>query len=262
MEIELGCFTRPWGGFSLEEALSGVAGAGYERVGLAPLRDGAVFSADSTAEAIAQLKSRVEAHGLAAQVTFGNPDLSLGVREAGLRFRREIERASWLGIRYIVLLGTAQEELYDRWFEAVAECLDLAQEHGVALLLKPHGGLSALAADMLRAVERVGHPSFGICYDPGNIYYYTGEQAEKDLPKVVEHVRAMCVKDERGGKHGEVEITPGTGVVDFDQIFSILDGAGFSGPCWVECVGGKALAEINAEAKRAFEFVGRLAAAR
>jgi sugar phosphate isomerase/epimerase len=115
--------------------------------------------------------------------------------------------------------------------------------------------LSALAEDLLRAVERFDHPNFGICYDPGNIYYYTGERAEEDLPKVAEHVRAMCVKDEVGGKHGEVMITPGTGVVDFGRIFSILSGVGFSGPCWVECVGGKTLAEVNAEAGKARDFI-------
>ncbi|MDH4180190.1 MAG: sugar phosphate isomerase/epimerase, partial [Armatimonadota bacterium] len=71
-------------------------------------------------------------------------------------------------------------------------------------------------------------------------------------------VRAMCIKDEIGGKEGEVMITPGTGLVDFRRIFSILAGAGFSGPCWVECVGGRTLEEINEEAGKARGFVTRL----
>ncbi|UCC69070.1 MAG: sugar phosphate isomerase/epimerase [Armatimonadota bacterium] len=260
MEIELGCFTRPWGRFSLEEALSGVAGAGFERVGLTALGEGPVFSADSTEEEVAGLKARVEGHGLAAQVAFGNPDLLLGVEEAASRFRGEIERAGWLGMQYMVLLGTEEERFHGKWLTAVEQCLDFAREQGVVLLLKPHGGMSALGEDLLRAAARLPHPNFGICYDPGNIHYYTGQRAEEDLPKVAEQVRAMCIKDERGGKHGEVEITPGTGVVDFARIFSILDGAGFAGPCWVECVGGESLEEINAEAKKAFRFVIELAA--
>lgn len=259
MEIELGCFTRPWGKFTLGEALAGVAGAGYERVGLTPLREGPALSADATEENIAELKSRVEAHGLTAQVAFGNPDLSLEADASAARLRGEIERARWLGLDYIVLLGTEDESLYEKWFAAVGRCLDCAEENGVTLLLKPHGGLSALAEDLLRAADRLDHPSFGICYDPGNIYYYTGERAEDDLPKVAAQVRAVCIKDEVGGKHGEVEITPGTGVVDFGRIFSILSGAGFSGPCWVECVGGESLAEVNAEAKKARELIVRVA---
>ena len=65
----------------------------------------------------------------------------------------------------------------------------------------------------------------------------------------------MCIKDEIGGKHGEVMITPGTGLVDFPRIFEILGDVGFSGPIWVECVGGKSVGEINEEARKARELV-------
>lgn len=255
MRIELGCFTRPWGTFTQAEALAGVAAAGFGVVGVTNLKDGPPFTADSTEEEIAGLKSRVEGHGLAPRVLFGNPDVSREPGQAVARFRREIERAAWLGVGHIVVMGTEKEERHEAWFRAMEESLDFAGEQGVMLVLKPHGGLSALGEDLLRAAERLSHPNFGICYDPGNIYYYTGQRAEEDLPKVADRVQAMCIKDERGGRHGEVEITPGTGVVDFERIFSILDGAGFSGPCWVECVGGKSLDEVNAEAKTAFEFV-------
>jgi len=61
-----------------------------------------------------------------------------------------------------------------------------------------------------------------------------------------------------GGKHGEVMITPGTGLVDFRRIFAILAEAGFSGPCWVECLGGKTVAEINAEAAKTRRFISDL----
>lgn len=260
MEIDLGCWTRPWWDFTLQEALRGIAAAGFPIVGLAPFDDGPVFSADSTEEEIARLKAAVESHGLVPQAVFGNPDLSRELEEAVSLFQREIERVQWLGLPYIVLLGTADEDQYEKWYSAVERCLDFAGERGVMLLLKPHGGLSALAGDLLRAVERFDHPNFGVCYDPGNIYYYTGEKAEQDLPTVVEHVRAMCIKDEVGGKHGEVMITPGVGLVDFERIFSILQDAGFSGPCWLECVGATSLEDINAEAKKAREFVLEVAA--
>ena len=129
------------------------------------------------------------------------------------------------------------------------------------LVLKSHGGLSALAEDLLRALDRVNHPSFGICYDPGNIYHYTGERAAEDLPKVSAHVKAMCIKDIVGGKGGDVMVTPGTGVVDFPRIFAILDDAGFSGPCWVECLGGATLDEINGEAAMARRYINDIVSA-
>jgi sugar phosphate isomerase/epimerase len=256
MDMQLGCFTRPWAeaGFTQDEALAGIAGAGYRYVGLNTRVYGPGWADADRAE----LVTRLNANNLSAQVSFGNPDLSLPLAQAVDQFRRKIAWCRGVGIGYIVLLGTEQEGLYDRWFEAVGQCLDDAREHGMMLVLKPHDGISRLAEDMLRAVERLRHPSFGICYDPGNILYYTGLRPEDDLPKVAPRVRAMCIKDETGGKHGEVMITPGTGDVDFPRVFSILAGAGFSGPMWVECVGGKTLAEINDEARKSREFIESL----
>jgi sugar phosphate isomerase/epimerase len=258
MRIELGCFTRPWGAYTLAEALAGVAAAGYKNVGLTSTADTPLFSDEWSEERNAQVAGLVSEYALRAQVTFGNPDLSLPGPEAAAKFRRQLDWCRDLGIDYIVLLGAEDASRYEAWFDAARGCLDAAAERGITLVLKPHGGLSALAEDLLRAASRLSHPAFGICYDPGNIYYYTGHKAEDDLPKVVKQVVAMCIKDETGGKHGEVMITPGTGLVDFDRIFSLLSETGFSGPCWVECVGGDSLAEIDAEARKAFEFVNEV----
>jgi len=256
VDTQLGCFIRPWAeaGYTPDEALAGIAGAGYRYVGLNTRVYGPRWADADRAE----LLGRLNANNLSAQASFGNPDLSLPPAEAVDQFRRQIAWCSGVGTEYIVLLGTEQESLYDRWFEAVGQCLDDAREHGMMLVLKPHDGISRLAEDMLRAVERLRHPSFGICYDPGNILYYTGLRPEDDLPKVAPHVRAMCIKDETGGKHGEVMITLATGDVDFPRVFSILAGAGFSGPMWVECVGGKTPAELSEEAKKAREFIESL----
>lgn len=257
MDIELGCFTRPWdaAGCALDDALAGIASAGFRTLGLAPL------PADAGRTEIARLRAQVEGYSLRAQAAFGNPDLALDDAAAVARLERQIELAEAVGVQYIVVMGTAEESQYERWYSIVERCLDSAGRHNISLLLKPHGGLSALAGDLLRALERVRHPSFGICYDPGNIHYYAGQRAEDDLPKVAEYVKAMCVKDEVGGKHGEVMVTPGTGEVAFDRVFSILANAGFVGPCWMECVGGTTLEEINAEAKKARQFVLDAAAA-
>jgi len=251
MKIQLGCLNRPWHVFTLEEALAGISAAGYKTVGFT----GPVVSADMTDEDVQKLKSLLQANKLDAQVTISQPSLDLEPGEAVCRFEREMARAKDVGLKYFILCGTANENKYQQWYSVVERCLDSAGEHGVTLLLKPHGGISSLGQDLLRAVERLAHPSFGICYDPGNIYYYTGQSAEEDLPAVASKVRAMCIKDETGGKHGEVMFTPGTGLVDFKRIFSTLNDAGFSGPCWVECLGGTTVEELNTEAKKAYNFI-------
>ncbi len=258
MQIQLGCLNRPWHEHTLEEALAGIAAAGFKTVGFTGQQGKPTISADSTDQDVARLKSLLKQNGLEAQVTISQPSLDLAPDEAIRRFQREMSLAKEVGLSYFILCGTAKEDQYEQWYSLVARCLDPAGKTGVKLLLKPHGGISSLSADLLRAAQRLTHPAFGICYDPGNIYYYTGQSAEEDLPAVASLVRGMCIKDEINGKHGEVAITPGTGVVDFTRIFSTLAGVGFSGPCWVECLGGKSVAEINAEAKKTFDFINQV----
>ena len=53
-----------------------------------------------------------------------------------------------------------------------------AQEKGVTIALKPHGGLSTTADDTLRAIETVNHPAYRLCFDPGNLLYYAGLRPE------------------------------------------------------------------------------------
>jgi sugar phosphate isomerase/epimerase len=261
MRIQLGCLNRPWYEFTLEEALAGIAAAGYKTVGFTGQQGGPVISADSTDEDIARLKSLLQSKGLRAQVSISQPSMDLEPDEAVHRFQREMARGKQVGLEYFILCGTAKEDQYEQWYSVVQRCLDFAGEQGVTLLLKPHGGISSLSDDLLRAARRLAHPNFGICYDPGNIYYYTGQSAEEDLPAAADQVRAMCIKDEVGGKHGDVALTPGTGLVDFKRIFSILGNAGFSGPCWVECLGGKSVAELSTEASKTFDFITRIVSA-
>lgn len=259
MQIQLGCLTRPWHDQPLDEALAGIAAAGFTRVGVMLSAQGQpLISPETEAQDIARVNDAVRRHGLVNQVTISNTDTNLPHDEAVAKLKRTVSWCQQLGLTHLVLTGTHDESKYEAWYAATAEALDYAQERGVSVLLKAHGGMCALAEDLLRALDRIPHPNFGVCYDPGNIYYYTGEKAEEDLPKVAAHVSAMCIKDETGGKHGEVMLTPGTGLVDFTRIFSILNDHGFAGPCWVECVGGTTLAERNAEAKKTYEFISRV----
>src|SRR5437773_486910 len=82
-----------------------------------------------------------------------------------------------------------------------------------------------------RAIGAVDHPSFRLCFDPGNLLYYAGERPEVALPKLAPLAVAMCIKDETGGNSPQrsVDVTPGDGDVDFPAIFQILMEHGFTG---------------------------------
>jgi sugar phosphate isomerase/epimerase len=104
----------------------------------------------------------------------------------------------------------------------------------------------------------VSHSAFGICYDPGNIIYYTkGElRPETDIDAVASRVTTVIVKD-CVVQHGtpDVRVTPGEGLVDFKRVMDGLVASGFDGPLYVECVAGSTLNEINANIESTLRFV-------
>ena len=91
---------------------------------------------------------------------------------------------------------------------------------------------------------------------PGNIFYYSDGKLNPvdDAATVDGLVAGMSVKDFRLPK--EVNVTPGTGQVDFPRVLARLQRGGFThGPLVVECLARGDLAQTNAEATRARIFV-------
>ena len=73
----------------------------------------------------------------------------------------------------LLMGGTGDQKLYERYYKAIAECCDYAAAKGMGISIKPHGGLNATGPQCRKTVESVGNKNFGIWYDPGNIFYYS-----------------------------------------------------------------------------------------
>ena len=76
------------------------------------------------------------------------------------------------------------------------------------------------------------------------------------IARVAPLVKTGIIKDciVRDGKP-DVMITPGEGWVDFQAVLSSLVNAGFDGPLYVECVGGKSIDEIDHNVRHTLPFV-------
>ena len=130
----------------------------------------------------------------------------------------------------------------------------------VGLSIKPHGGQNATGPQCRKLIEQVGHKNFRLWYDPGNIFYYSEGKLDPvaDSATVDGLVVGMSVKDFKPPK--EVEVTPGTGQVNFRQVLAHLNKGGFrSGPMIVECLArGDTPSKVTAEAKKARQFLEEL----
>ena len=136
-----------------------------------------------------------------------------------------------------MLNGVSAPEIEDDYYKTIAACCDYAAEKGVELTLKPHGGTNATGAQCRKHIETVGHKNFRLWYDPGNIYYYSDGTIDPvdDAADVDGLVTGMCVKDFKMPKN--VNVTPGTGMVDFPKVFERLAKGGFTrGSLIIECL--------------------------
>jgi len=258
----IGCFNRAWTKWSYDDALDGVAAAGYKLTGLLSTHKGEAFtSADATPEYLDDLKKRITKRGLAVNMTAirFRPEAPLADNIADLH--KQIANAARLGIKFMLTFGVDNPAQYESFYRLMADAAAEAEKHSVRIAMKPHGGSSGASEEILRCIEKVGHSNFTIWYDAGNIIYYTGKDPVKELEPVARYVTGFCAKDCPGPK-GEVMSQFGTGKVDFKAVFAKLKSAGFNGPIMVEGVQvGATAEETTANARANLQFLEKVIAA-
>ncbi|MBL9188993.1 MAG: sugar phosphate isomerase/epimerase [Opitutaceae bacterium] len=258
----IGCFNRPWTKWSYDETLDGIKAAGYRTTGLlTPTKADPFTASAATPEYLAALKQKIAARGLAVNMTALRVKNGVPLAEAIADTRQQLTNAHTVGVQFALTFGVDKPEHFAQYFKVMADAAAFAQERGIKLVLKPHGGGSGASEEIRTALKAVGHPNFKIWYDAGNIIYYTGKDPIAELTPIAEHVTGLCAKDcsvatEADGKRKpDVMIQFGAGLVDFAGVFRKLKSAGFNGPIMVECCKiGATAAETteNARANRIF----------
>ena len=257
----IGCFNRPWARkWSHDEALDGIKAAGYSITGLLTpdVARGDVFTnATATPEYLATLKQKIAARGLQVNMTALRVKHAVPLEAAIADTRQQLENAHTVGAEFALTFGVDKPAHYEQYFKVMADAAAFAQERGIKLVLKPHGGGSGASDEIRNAMKAVGHPNFKVWYDAGNIIHYTGKDPVAELEPIAEHVTGFCAKDCAAPK-SDVMIQFGTGKVDFVGVFRKLNAAGFNGPIMVECCKpGATAAETTANARANRLFLER-----
>jgi len=259
---QIGCYTRPWGGYDYRVALDAIAESGFKYAGLMTTKSktGLVISVSTTLEEAERVGEEVKKRGLAVPSVYGGGIPVAKSLKAGIEgLKKLIDNCAACGARNLLMGGIGNEKLYEAYYKAIAECCDYAADKGVGISVKPHGGLNATGPQCRKTVEMVGHRNFRIWYDPGNILYYSNGELDPvaDAATVDGLVAGMCVKDYRHPKN--VLVTPGTGKVDFPAVLARLKKGGFTrGPLVVECLERGDLKHTLAEARKARRFLEEL----
>jgi sugar phosphate isomerase/epimerase len=266
MSDRLAASTNSYHTYSLEEALTGIAAAGFKSVELTSVPGWTEHvRRDASEEEIAWVKELLARNGLEAVSLSGHSDL---VSEAGIaEFRKALKIASKLGVKYVTTStgghdASSAGSLDDQRSKFMVNIRPLADEAaamGIDICLETHGGLLATGEISKRLIQDIGKSNIGINYDPGNVIFYGGVQPEDDIKGSADTVTHMHVKDQIGGKGVWNFPATGSGEVDFDTIFAELRKAGFNGVCSVEVeFQGEpwpALEDVNGALKASYEFV-------
>ncbi|MCZ6634485.1 MAG: sugar phosphate isomerase/epimerase [bacterium] len=240
MELTIGSTTRPHNQLTYEEAFDRIAAAGYTDVAVFRNKNSTEVTSESRKEDVAGVRKAAADSGVNPSMLIGRTQLNLGLETAVDDYKRLIDNVADLGVTWLLDCGTSKEEFYEDYFELMRQAAPHAEQAGVHITMKPHGGISLTAEHLLAAVEKVQHPAFRICYDPGNVIHYTrgASRPETDLDRVAPHVSTGIIKDcALINGQPNVNVTAGDGLVDFDTVLLVLVEGGFEGPLYVECVG-------------------------
>ncbi|MFT5124748.1 MAG: sugar phosphate isomerase/epimerase [Candidatus Omnitrophota bacterium] len=216
-------------------------------------------------------RHRVQDHGMIIPMLCCSPDFTHpdpDFRQQQIQREKSwIEMSQALGAKYCRILTGQRRPDVSRadgvaWsVECIGDCLEHAADHGITLIIENHykdgyWNYPEFAQRMdvfCEIVDQIHHPNFGVNFDPSNTLL-----ADEDPIVLLERIKDRVVtmhasdrylasgtfedlrKEELDAlgyaqrlKHGEI----GKGANDYDQIFSILKGAGFTG--WISIEDGE-----------------------
>ena len=226
-------------GFSLEEAVRGIADAGFRYIELTATQGWTehVF-ADHPLRRLMRVQDMLADANLIPFAMSGHTNLTDPARAGD--FRDNIRLAHFFGCRYIVSsIGEAHlKDGHTADAEHTARCIAAfvpeLQARDMTLVLEVHGKEHGTGEVLSDIVGRVGSDRVKINYDTANAIFYGRVDPVRDLAACVDDVAFLHIKDKAGADDAWDFPAPGKGRVDFDGIFDVLGKAGNDSPLSVE----------------------------
>jgi sugar phosphate isomerase/epimerase len=236
MQNILAGHTNSYHTYALDEALEGIATAGFKYVELSAVRGWTEHvPLEATAADIAEVKARLVHWGLAASALSGHSDLTTA---AGLADgKKAVDLCVQLGLTLMnTAIGGHYSENEDKaaFMGHIHELADYAATRGVQIALEVHGDIMATGQISIPLIKEIDRANVGINYDTANCVFYGGVEAVDDIGPVVPYLKHVHLKDKREGARVWDFPAVGEGHVDFKRLFEILAAQGYTAPFSVE----------------------------
>lgn len=233
MTAPLAGHTNSYHSYSFEEALEGIAAAGYKGVELSAVPGWTEHvDLDTSPDAV---RRQLEQYGLTAVSLSGHSDLTT---KEGLA--HGIKAVNWAASYGIPIVNTAigghwsEEENEAAFMENIGDLADAAKAAGVVVALEIHGEIMASGAATVPLMERIGREEIRVNYDTANCEFYGGVAAVDDIPAIAPYLAHCHLKDKVGGARVWNFPAPGEGHIDFGAVLAAFRAVGFDGPYSVE----------------------------
>jgi L-ribulose-5-phosphate 3-epimerase len=265
MNNRLAGHTNSYHSYSLEEALQGIAAAGYRFVELSAVRGWTEHvPLDADARMLGRIQRMMNQLGLIAVSLSGHSDLTTGdgLRD-GLAALDLCERMG-IDIMNTAIGGHYSENEDEAAFMGnIGTLADAAAERDIMLGIEIHGDITSSGRKSIPVLQKINRPNVRVNYDTANVEFYDdGTKAVDDLPQTVPYLVHCHVKDHIGGPREWNFPAPGEGQIDWRRVLEILEQGGYTGPISVEVeFSGEpwpSLAEVNRSMKSAYQHLTSL----
>jgi L-ribulose-5-phosphate 3-epimerase len=236
VSLVLAATTNCYHPYNLDDALRGIAAAGFRSVELAALQGWAEHvPVVLQRRDQARIRENLDQHGLTPVALSGHSDL---VTKKGVDYTHAaIDATADLGIP-ILTTGVGQyasgEEDRRQVLANIPELAEHASARGVTIALEVLSDLMGTGKQAADLVEQIDHTSVRINYDTGNCTYYGGVKAEDDIQWAIPLMVHCHAKDKVGGTQVWDFPPIGQGEVDFERVIEALKAGGYRGAITVE----------------------------
>ncbi len=250
-------------GFSIDEAIDGIAAAGFRYIELTATKGWTehVFPTHQFSELI-RIKNRLIEENITPIAMSGHTNLM--DKDRIQDFILNIELAAFYKCNYIVS-SIGEAHLDDKAFatnqevaEHIKKLVPILEDHKLKLVLESHGdhGTGAILKEIVNLIDS---ESVAIAYDTANVRYHGNVEIEKDLPQSIDKVQYIHLKDKKGP--GKVWNFPalGKGDINLPLVFEMLRHNNNNSPMSIEIEftekGPENLEEVNQAVKTSYDYL-------
>ena len=235
-DFQIACMTLPYGAFTVERAIEGIAKAGYKYVAFGNRHQGEdTIAVEAPPARMRDLARRARDAGTEPVMMFGVYYIEQPA--AVETYKRRIEQAAAGHIPYILAFGSPSDPAtdYSIWIRHLKEIGPLARAAGVTVVIKQHGGNTATGRQCARIVAEVADEGVRMFYDGGNTWFYPNVDPIPDLPSCAQYIRGIVIKDYRSTPK-RTTCGPGFGQIDHYQLLAPVAHTGLKMPMACETI--------------------------